>query len=286
VEFPPPDAGSDQGSGRRTPSRSGSTTKRRAPSAPPSRAPSRSPKPAGSWTPRRVPAPGPGADREAEASHGEGDRQEQRGGKLPCGMVEQGRVRPLQPGGVLVGQRLVGAHLGANLKQVRGGIRLSGSRPVASSSRGCRASSRSVLACRSSIAGVLPSGCSVRRAPSDCQIRRLVISIDLVGSRRIWAAHMGWSSIQTDPDRSRWIDWMIKHHPTLNWMAHPAGRRPRPVMYGPWRDLACTGTRPPRQPRRHDQTEAEAVQETDRRSRPLTYAIVRRFRVSTSRDSP
>jgi hypothetical protein len=39
-EFPPPDAGSDQGSGRRTPSRSGGHHQRRAPSAPHHRAPS------------------------------------------------------------------------------------------------------------------------------------------------------------------------------------------------------------------------------------------------------
>jgi hypothetical protein len=34
-------------------------------------------------------------------------------------MVEQGRVHPLQPGGVLVQQRLAAAHLGADLQHMR-----------------------------------------------------------------------------------------------------------------------------------------------------------------------
>jgi hypothetical protein len=42
------------------------------------------------------------------------------------------------------------------------------------------------------------------------QIRSLVLSVDLVGSRPIWPAHVEASSIQTDPDRSSQIVRMIK----------------------------------------------------------------------------
>jgi hypothetical protein len=47
------------------------------------------------------------------------------------------------------------------------------------------------------------------RTPN-CQIRSLVLRVDLVGSRPIWPAHVGASSIQSDPDGSRRIVWMIK----------------------------------------------------------------------------
>jgi hypothetical protein len=42
------------------------------------------------------------------------------------------------------------------------------------------------------------------------QIRSLVLSVDLVGSRRIWPAlKLDGPSIQTAPDGSRRIVWMI-----------------------------------------------------------------------------
>jgi hypothetical protein len=42
------------------------------------------------------------------------------------------------------------------------------------------------------------------------QIRSLAPRVDLVGSRPIWPAHVGCLAIQTDPDRSCRIVWMIK----------------------------------------------------------------------------
>jgi hypothetical protein len=42
------------------------------------------------------------------------------------------------------------------------------------------------------------------------QIRSLVLCVDLVGSRRIWLLTLDAPSVQTDPDGSRRIVWMIK----------------------------------------------------------------------------
>jgi hypothetical protein len=47
-------------------------------------------------------------------------------------------------------------------------------------------------------------------AAFDRQIRSLVLSIGLVGSRRIWPAHVGYPSIASGPDSSRRLVWMIK----------------------------------------------------------------------------
>jgi hypothetical protein len=59
----------------------------------------------------------------------------------------------------------------------------------------------------------------------DRQIRSLVLYVDLVGSRRIWAAQVGWV---VEPDGSRrivlMIIGMIKGHPTANRMAGRPGR--------------------------------------------------------------
>jgi hypothetical protein len=41
------------------------------------------------------------------------------------------------------------------------------------------------------------------------RICRLGLRVDLVGCRRMWPAHVGGSSVQTDPDGSRRIAWMI-----------------------------------------------------------------------------
>jgi hypothetical protein len=42
------------------------------------------------------------------------------------------------------------------------------------------------------------------------QIRSLVLCVDLVGSRPIWPAQVGGVVVQTAPDGSRRIVWMIK----------------------------------------------------------------------------
>jgi hypothetical protein len=67
------------------------------------------------------------------------------------------------------------------------------------------------------------------------QIRSLVLSVDLVGSKRVCLLTLEASSIQRDRERSRQIVWMtrrmIKAHPTeIGWQGkHP--RRPPGTLH-------------------------------------------------------
>ena len=60
------------------------------------------------------------------------------------------------------------------------------------------------------VGGTHLAACEWEGRAAEHQIRSLVLCVDLVGSRRIWAAHVGGPSIWTDPDGSRRIVWMIK----------------------------------------------------------------------------
>jgi hypothetical protein len=54
------------------------------------------------------------------------------------------------------------------------------------------------------------AGAAPSKANPNRQIRSLVLSVDLIVSRRNWAAYMEASSIWTAPDGCRRIVWMIK----------------------------------------------------------------------------
>jgi len=53
------------------------------------------------------------------------------------------------------------------------------------------------------------SGARGRIRTDDPPFTSRMLGVDLDGSRSIWPAHDGGSSVQTDPDRSRRIVWMI-----------------------------------------------------------------------------
>jgi hypothetical protein len=87
-------------------------------------------------------------------------------------------------------------------------------------------------------------GRAARDSNPNRQVRSLVLCVDLVGSGRIWSAHVDCLVGQTDPDGSRRIVWMIKRrrslrrcpdHRTHRWSGHQPLRLVTPG--GPPREL-------------------------------------------------
>jgi hypothetical protein len=71
------------------------------------------------------------------------------------------------------------------------------------------------------------------------QIRSLVLRVDLVGSRPIWLLRLDASSIQTDPDGSCRILWMIKQARQLERAECSPSTIPGASVVADWRSARC-----------------------------------------------